>query len=761
MTDGLLAGLRVLDLTAPAATGLAGRLLADLGAEVVHSRLDDGSLRWQVEQAGTTGLPPAEAERLLARADVVLAHRDRLDGEVPQAVWVCVTPFGLQGPRAGWRAGDLSLVAAGGGLYPTGDPDRPPVRPSQPSAVAHAAPEIVVAALTALASGEPQRVDLSLQETMLSSQLTAPTRWPQEHNRGRRRGTFTGRTRETWRCADGYVSFGLRGGGARVQNLQTLTALAEADGVATPALRDRDWATYDPKSCTDDELRTLETAVTAFFAGHTVRELYATAVRTGLMLAPANTAADLVASAQLEARGFFAPLGEVKAVPRACLRAGPDEDLVTMRGPATRAGLAPEWDERRTAYAPWSAEGPRAWSGLRLVELGSGAAGPIATRYFADHGATVVRIESATRPDFLRVYALGPHNPHGLEGSHFFAALNGGKLDLSLNMKHPDAVALARRLVLEWADALVENFAPGATAKWGLDHASLAAARPDLVVSSGCLWGQTGPEKDYPGFGGQGAALSGWTSLTGWPDRAPVGPAGTITDSLAPRFVAAGLAAALLHRRRTGRGCSLDLSQVEAAAWSLGPWLAEESATGDAPTREGNRHPDAVPHGVFPCADEDGVSDRWLALAVWSDAEWARACQVLGVAADAAMDTVAGRQARAGDVEAVVAAATRHRGRAELAVALQAEGLDAYPVLDWGDVHDDPQLLARRHFVTHEHPVMGPQLYEENGFRLAGTPGGVAGPGPLLGEHTDRVLGDTLGVAPEEVARLHAAGALT
>lgn len=761
MREGLLAGLRVVDLTSATGTGLAGRLLADLGADVVHTRSDDGSLRWHVEQAGTTALRAADAESLLARADLVLAEGDQSRQSAPQAVWVCVSAFGRQGPRAAWRAGDLSLVASGGGLYPTGDPDRPPVRPSQPSAIAHAAPEIVVAALTALASGVPQLVDLSLQETMLSSQMTAPTRWPQERNRGRRRGTFTGRTRETWRCADGYVSFGLRGGGARIKNLQTLTMLAEADGVATPAVTDRDWTTYSPGTCSEDELRAIEAVVEAFLALHTVRELYATAVRTGLMLAPANTAADLLASEQLAAREFFAPLGEAKAVPRACLRAVPDTDLVTLRGPATSADSAPAWMTRDAPYAAWAPGGARAWSGLRLVELGSGAAGPIATRYFSDHGATVIRIESATRPDFLRVYSLGPANPHGLEGSHFFSALNGGKLDLSLNMKDPEAVVLARRLVVEWADALVENFAPGATRKWGLDHASLVTERPDLVVASGCLWGHTGPEKDYPGFGGQGAALSGWTSLTGWPDRAPVGPAGTITDSLAPRFVAAGLAAALLRKRRTGLGCWLDLSQVEAAAWTLGPWLARESATGDAPSREGNRHTDAVPHGVFPCADEGEIRDRWLALAVWSDEEWARACRVLGVVREEGLATLSRRQERVEEVEALVAAATAGRQRAEWASALQAEGLDAYPVLDWGDVHDDPQLVARAHFVTHDHPVMGPQLYEENGFRLSDTPGGVSGPGPLLGQHTDHVLIDILGLAPDEVARLHASGALT
>ena len=149
-----------------------------------------------------------------------------------------------------------------------------------------------------------------------------------------------------------------------------------------------------------------------------------------------------------------------------------------------------------------------------------------------------------------------------------FDSVNVGKLGVTLNLKHPEGVALAKRLI-GWADAVAENFAPRAMRGFGLDYASLAVEKPDLVMVSSCLQGQTGPHKDYPGFGGQGSALGGYNLLTGWPDREPVGPFGTITDSLAPRFVASALAAGLLYRRRTGRGVHLDVAQVEAAVFSL------------------------------------------------------------------------------------------------------------------------------------------------------------------------------------------------
>lgn len=367
-----------------------------------------------------------------------------------------------------------------------------------------------------------------------------------------------------------------------------------------------------------------------------------------------------------------------------------------------------------------------------MLEFGAGAAGPIATRSFAEHGATVIRVESRSRTDFLRTYS-----PEGLERSDMFDALNAGKLGVTLNLKHERGRELALRLVAEWADAVSENFAPKAMRGLGLDYDSLVAVKPDLVMVSACLMGQTGPHRDYPGFGGQGAALSGFNLLTGWPDRAPVGPFGTITDSLAPRFVAAALAAGLLHRRRTGQGCHLDVSQVEAAIWSLSPWLREYRETGRVVERCGNDDPTgrARVHGVF-ASDGD---DRWVAVAAWSDDEANRLAEVTG-----------------GDVEAWC----RERSPLDAAAALQAEGIEAVPVQDFGDVFADPQLAARDHFVALDHPVLGEGRYERNGFRLSDAPSGYDRPAPTLGQHNALVLGEILGLSRAEQARLAEDGAL-
>lgn len=712
---------------------MAGRMLADLGAQVIRPEPPTGDpLRLLPHRFGawtyrTTMLPvsgdddPALAA-LLARADIVIDTPGfpgswSLDpSRASNSVWVSLTPFGLDGPRSHWRASDLGVMAASGNMYCTGDPDRAPVRCSEPSGYAHAGAETAFAALTGLASGRPQRIDVSMQEVVAVANMATPARFPVTGFRGTRRGANIGKTREIWPTLDGFVSFGLRGGKARVPSLETLTRLVDTD-----ALRAVDWSTFSPNTADDTTLRAIEGDVAAYFAQHTMSELYDIACDTNLMLAPINSPAEILASAQLAARDFFEPVDGDTRIPVSFL--------------TIRHSPAPADTEGR-ATPP----GPGAWSGTNIIELGSGAAGPIATRYFAEHGATVLRIESKSRPDFLRVYALGPNNPHGLEGAPMFDGLNPAKRDVLFNLKHPKAVELVRRLVVEWADAVAENFAPRAMKGFGLDYDSLVEHKPDLVMVSACLNGQTGPHKDYPGFGGQGSALAGYNFLTGWPDREPVGPHGTITDSLAPRFVATALAAGLLHRRRTGQGIYLDVSQVEAAIYTLTPWLLEFQATGVARGRAGNDDPRAEIHGAFACAnapDPKGgeIRDRWVAIAAWTPEERDRLVAITG---------------------ADIGAYTATRLAIDVADTLQAAGIEAVPVQDFGDHHTDPQIAHRGHYIPLTHPFLGPGLYEHNGFRLSDADAGYDRPGPTLGQDQDWVLGELLGLDSDEQAALAA-----
>jgi crotonobetainyl-CoA:carnitine CoA-transferase CaiB-like acyl-CoA transferase len=778
MSEALLAGTRVVDLAGEPAA-MAGRILADFGADVILVEPPNGHplralphrfLAWSAGKASVVvdGADDPQLDDVLATADAVIDTPGfpgalAVDAaRAPGAVWASVTPFGLDGPRSHWRASDLGVMAASGNMYVTGDPDRPPVRCTEPSGYAHVGAETAFAVLTALASGSPERIDISMQEVVFVANMVGLASYPKTGHRGARRGANIGRTREIWPCKDGWVSFGLRGGKARVPSLTVLTRLVAEEGdIDADTLTDRDWTAFSQNTATDDDLEAIEKPVAEYFSRHTMQELYEIACETNLMLAPCNSPREIYASAQLAARGFFGPVGDVARFPRSFVIVSSHDGDAAPAGARAAAPELGSTDPARMGPKPApgavfpTQRGERAWEGTNIVEFGSGAAGPIATRYFVEHGATVLRVESRSRPDFLRVYALGPDNPHGLEGAPMFDGLNVGKRSVTLNLKHAGGVEIAKRLVGRWADAVVENFAPRAMRGFGLDYATLAAIKPDLVMVSSCLQGQTGPHRDYPGFGGQGAALSGFNWLTGWPDREPVGPYGTITDSLAPRFVASALAAGLLYRRRTGGGVYFDLAQVEAGSYSLSPWLLDYELDGVIGTRIGNRSPRAVPHGAFACEGED----RWVAIACWTDDEWARLTGFLGYD-DLSLATLDARLDRIDEVEAAVEAWTATRTREEVADLLQAAGIEAVPVQDFGDVHDDPQVRHREHFVPLTHPYMGDGLYERTGTRLGDLPHGYDRSGPTLGEDNDWVLGDLLGLSPEERKRLQADGAL-
>ena len=589
---------------------------------------DPSSLRFEAWNAGKRSLCCAaddpRVDALLAEADIVIdtpgfpGVLEIATERAPDAVWVHVTPFGQRGPRKDWRASDLGVMAASGNMWATGYPDRAPSRCSEPSGYAHTGPEAALAALLGLASGRPQQIDVSMQETVMVANMGGVAGFKRTGDRGQRRGAQMGRSQEIWRTQDGFVAFGLRGGPARVHT-NTLTAklLTEA-GLVTPAWSERDWTKFNPNETSDEEFRAIEEPLARFFEQKTMSELFEIAVEHNWMLAPANSPREVHETPQLAARNFLEPLGQFSHFPRrfaiarsADGEAAPIEATQTAPSLATAREETPAWQPRKAAPVALAdrAQGEGALSGVKLVEFGSGAAGPIATRYFCEQGATVIKIESHSRPDFLRIYALGPDNPWGYEGSTLFNALNVGKQSITLNLKEESGLDVARRII-HWADALLENFAPKAMRGFGLDYESMAKDKPDLVMVSSCMNGQTGPQRNYPGFGTQGSALSGFNFLTGWPDREPMGPAGTITDSLSPRFAAAALAAGLLYRKRTGRGVHIDVSQVESGLYSLSPWLLDYSVNDRITMRMGNRSLRTAPHGAFPCQGRRPLGDH-------------------------------------------------------------------------------------------------------------------------------------------------------
>ncbi len=380
---------------------------------------------------------------------------------------------------------------------------------------------------------------------------------------------------------------------------------------------------------------------------------------------------------------------------------------------------------------------------LKILEFGAGAATPLASRYFAEQGARVIRVESAKRPDFLRTLNLTPQNPHGLDGAPMFILLNPQKESVAIDLTKPEGPALVKKLVA-WADVLTENFSPGVMAKFGLDYPSLSQIKPDLIMISGCLFGQTGPERSYPGFGGQSSAIGGFNHLTGWPDRESLGPFGTISDSLAARYVGVAVAAALLERKRTGKGRFIDMSQIEACIYSLSEIVVRQSANGESVERAGNRDQTGAPHGVYPCKGDD----RFIAISIFSDAEWQTLREISGIT------TSSNRHRHQDEIDAALAKWTAQHDANELMAKLQNAGIEAGMVAKFEDLLTDPQLKHRQHFAPIKHDHYGEMQFEYSGIKFSDSPRKIEKPGPHLGQHTDKVLKEILGLDEQQLASL-------
>jgi benzylsuccinate CoA-transferase BbsF subunit len=392
---------------------------------------------------------------------------------------------------------------------------------------------------------------------------------------------------------------------------------------------------------------------------------------------------------------------------------------------------------------------PRVFEGLKVLDFGWIGVGPITARYFADHGATAIRIESLTRFDGLRMAPPYKDAKPGLNNSQFFANFNASKKSLGLNMAHPDARAIAKRLCLEWADVIVEGFTPKQMRAWGLHYEDLSPTRPDLVMVSTCQLGQTGPYSMYAGYGNMAASLAGYYEITGWPDRGPCMVYGAYTDMLTPGVGAALIAAALDYRRRTGKGQWIDLSQFETGVNHIPATVLDYTVNSRIATRRGNEDDRGCPHATYRCQGPD----RWLSIAVFTDDEWRALVRVLGNPAWAQGErfaTPASRKANEEELNHRMTAWTEPQDAEILEERLQQAGIPAGLVAKQSDLFADPQLKDWGFFAWCDHKVMGRSPYDGLMSHLSKTPGQVA-PAPLLGEHYEE---DILKFSDAEVAEL-------
>ncbi|MFT5694495.1 MAG: crotonobetainyl-CoA:carnitine CoA-transferase CaiB-like acyl-CoA transferase, partial [Myxococcota bacterium] len=329
------------------------------------------------------------------------------------------------------------------------------------------------------------------------------------------------------------------------------------------------------------------------------------------------------------------------------------------------------------------------------------------------------------------------------------------KLMVSLDLSKPESRKVIDDLI-DWADVVCESFAPGKLAALGWGYDKLSAKKPELIMLSTSLMGQTGPLSSYAGYGNLAAAIAGFFDLTGWSDRPPAGPFGAYTDYVSPKFNALSLMAALEHRRRTGRGQHIDAAQAEAGLSFIAPALLDATINGRVPTRAGNRDELYAPHGCYPCAGED----RWIALAIEGDAEWATMCRTLGcktLATDERFATLGSRRRNADELDREIGNYTAEFEAAKIEAVLQQAKLAAHEVLGSKALVVEPQLNARNHFLPRGD---GGAIVESSRTVLSRTPAVVRDGLPLLGRDNHEVLTEILGYDDEAITALAIAGAL-
>lgn len=825
--SGALGDLLVIDC-ASALAEATGRVLADLGAEVVKIEPPSGcesrglppyvdgtteSLHWRAFGLGKKSVvldldavhDRARFHALLAHADVLIeswtpAERERfgcnpdaVQRANPRLLHVSVTPYGCTGPDAASPAVDLTIAAAGGFLNCQGDRDRPPVPIGQPEAshsgAVQAAADVIMALHERDRSGLGQHLDASMQAAAVWTLLyisgyaayggDAPG---MGDDRGSPRAG--GLTIPVFaRTLDGFVAMTLVLGKPGARSFGRMMRWAASHGAVSAERAVHDWAdmftllgagTITPA----DAQRAIDELV-AFFGTRTKREIHERAVDERWLVAPAWDARELYEDPQLAARDYWVevdgvshpgPFAKLHGTPIRYRHAAPTlgahqarlDDLEARR-PAPDAAVPPDAtppDATPSDTVPASPVRRPVFDGLKVADFSWVGAGPLVSKDLANLGATVLRVESERVIDPLRIIPPFKDGVPDHSTGHCMANFNQSKLGLALDLAAPGAHEVAMRLV-DWADVVIESFVPGTAARYGLDDASLRARKPELIMVSSCMRGQTGPERTYTGFGMQGAALAGFVAVTGWADRLPAGPFAAYTDFIAPRFSQAALGAALHHRNRTGEGQYIDLAQIEAAIHFLEPMLLDHAINGRVAGLRGTDSDRACPHGVYRTAG----TERFIAIAAEGTRQWRALLDTMPVLrarfGDPRFDDLDARLAARDELEDAVAQACADADAFALASALRRGGTPASVALRASDLHADPQLAHRGFFVELDHPRIGRVHCDGPVSILSATPHRPTHAGPTIGQHTEHVLRDHLGYSDDEISELAASGALT
>jgi crotonobetainyl-CoA:carnitine CoA-transferase CaiB-like acyl-CoA transferase len=750
---GPLAGWRVLELAEGVPASFCGRVLADLGAEVVMveppgghplrsappRRADGFSGRFAYLAAGKRSVVidavggSARLPDLIKECDLVVTdHRDLLErseaAAVPRPV-VLVTPLGLTGPLSVGHhltvfhsAGESSTIPSGLGfeLFP----DRPPLQLGGDIGFFDAGWNAALVALAVLhdtrSGAHPLIADVSMQESELTLSRTRLNRYLNE-------GVCVGREKRRYgvagmlACRDGWIQLV----GMRDEHWDALAASEE--GVL---FRERGLGSAVARA---DRTAELGQTLVEWCASRPKQRAASVLSRLGAPVGIFADPLDCLGSEQLAHRGFFASVpdgaGGHLRVPGAPYR-------FSLTPTSTRSappfGASRGFADRATRPLPIEEGAGRLLRGIRVLDFTWAAAGPYATLLLGFLGAEIVKVESLRRVDPARRGFLG-QNYEGVDRSPIFNELNLGKKSLQIDLTQPESVDIMREIIGAF-DVVVDNFRPGVMDRLGLGADALLGDHPNLIVASSSANGSTGPEAMGAGLASIFAASSGLSAQTGYEDGPPTEGSDTM-DYRSGTALAVAIVSALLYRARTGLGQRIDLSSREVLLSSAPDGvLAADLGVAWEP-RVGNGHREMAPHDVFRC------SDGWLAVAAGSEEEWAGLCSVLGRAEWVEMLPTPG--ARANENESVCLAISRWTeglGRREAAVMLHGAGVAASPVMSFADIAGDRHVAERHVFTAVEHPELGSQRVMRAPWRLSDEVGPVIRPAPLLGANNDEVL---------------------
>ena len=808
----LLTPYRVLDLTHTQG-GLCAQILADMGADVVqieppggapgrqlgpflhHQPDPEHSLFWWGYARGKRSIEldidadPDTFHKLIASADFLidaepvgsLAGRgygyEELRKVNPGLIQVSLTPYGASGPKAQWAASDITLLANAGPMAITGDEDRAPVRVSVPQAWQHCAAEGATGALIALherhQSGCGQHVTISAQQALsLATQGYILSASVNESTAQRIAGGINAgglRIQLTYPAKDGHVSITHIFGATVGPATRRLMEYVHDEGFCDAATRDNDWIEYGLLLATGqepiEEFERVKRCVAACTASKTKAELLQAAMQRRLLLAPMTTIEDVVNSPQFAARDYFRkPTGEGASAnihyPGAFAKFSATPLVPNRRPPHLgehTAEVLAELEHINPPTAPTNSHhNPLPLAGVKVLDFMWALAGPGATRILADWGATVIRVESSSKLDVcrtIRPFIDGDESP---EKSAVFHSTNAGKRILTLDLTSDAGKAVALDLV-RWADVVTESFSPRAMKSFGLDYPTLAAVKPDLIMLSTCLMGQTGPLAMFAGYGNLAAAIAGFYAITGWPDREPAGPFGAYTDYIAPRYNAMAVLAALDHKRRTGQGQHIDLAQAEASMHFLTPALLDYTANGTVQSRLGNRDLNWAPHGAYPVAGEDA----YLALACENETHWQALVALLPeLAVNPSFNTNTSRLQHQDELDDCISQWTKEQDGTALEQLLQQAGVPAAMVQNSPELMQDLQLNHLGHFIELPHHEGGTTTIEAARIHMSRSSPVVDTTAPTFGRDMMYVLNDVLEYDDEKLGELLVSGAL-